>query len=99
MRFIDGAVFRLAKDGGGGGKNEFIDAMSTHRVEQVEGIDYVVLVILGGVLHGFAHLDERSKMHDGVELVLAKYFVEYQLIGNIAMYESAMQHGIAVPAG
>jgi hypothetical protein len=31
--------------------------------------------------------------------VFTKYFVEYQPIGNIAMDESAVQHGIAVAAG
>src|SRR3546814_1460880 len=63
MRFVDRRVFRVTEDRGSRGKNELVDAIRTHAVEQHLGRRHIIPVIFRRVSNGIPHLDEAGEVH------------------------------------
>jgi hypothetical protein len=72
------------------------DAVPATQVEQAEGVDDVVLVVLGRVGDGLA--DERAgrEVDDGLDPVRQKGVVQQPGVGQVADDEPAVRDGAAV---
>lgn len=98
MGLVNGAVLRLAKGGGGGRKHKALHAAGAHHVEQLQGVEQVVLVVARGLLHGFTHLDEGGKVHDSVKAASVHHRLKQGPVGQAAFDELSLAHGVGVAA-
>lgn len=73
--------------------------MAAHGVEQHQRGGDVVVIVLGRVDHGFAHLNEGGEVHDAIELMFTKDLIEQRGVTDIALYELTTQHRIPMPVG
>ncbi len=87
----------LAQHGARGGEDELVDARFAHGLEQGDGLGDVVLVVLEGVLHGFAHLDEGGEVHDDVDSFGLEDFDDLGGVGEVDLVEGdAVGDGVLV---
>lgn len=61
--------------------------MRAHRLEQHEGGDKVVVVVLQRLLHALTHSLEAGKVDDGIKLLLAKQLVQQLLVTQVTLQQ------------
>lgn len=69
-----------------------------HRLQQGNGVGNVVAVVLERLLHRFANLRVRRKMHDGPDRVLVEYLRQKRSVTHIAFNEITAGHQFTVTA-
>ena len=62
--FRYGDFDRVAENRGSGRKNEPVDAVLPHHLEEIDGVLHIVDVIFLGILHRFSHVGEGAEVHD-----------------------------------
>lgn len=71
---LDGSL--LAIDTGGGREDDFLDAVGFHGIEEIDGTIDVGLVVAERLGDRLGDGFEAGEMHDRVDLVLVKNFVD-----------------------
>lgn len=72
---VDWAVVWLAENRGGGGEDKPLAVVTHHRIEQVERVGDVVMVVLLRMIDRLADLDEGGEVEYAVEAVLGEQLV------------------------
>ena len=83
---------RFPIDGTGGRENDFITAILTHYLQQIQRIAHIVVIIFLGILHGFPDISKRGKMKHRFYVMIAKYRLQVIGIRQIALYERPPFH-------
>src|SRR5439155_1369869 len=67
-----------------------------HRLQHTERAAYIVPVVAQRIADRFAHVEERRKMHHGEAFVASEGGGESRRIGDVALHELAVLHGLPV---
>jgi hypothetical protein len=97
--FVHRHIARLAVHGGRGREDEAPHPVAHHRFEQIDRIAEVVAEILAGQRHRFLDAEERGEVHDGVEFLRAQHAIERGAVAEVAGFEVAAQHRVAIAGG
>ena len=97
--FVHRHLHRIAIDGAGGGEDEILRLRGNHDVEEVHGVVEVVMVVLGGIDHRFAHVDVGCEMHDGQWLVFLKGRADGGGVFKVALHQRTTLDRPGVPLG
>ena len=83
----DGDALRLAVDGSRRGKDDLVDVMAHHGLEEhLHAID-VVVEILQRLFHALADEGVRRKVDDSLNLVLIENTIEHRRVADVALVE------------
>ncbi len=80
--------FGFAISGGGGRKNEFLDAVAGDGIEQVHTAGHVGGVENTGLADGFGDEGLGGEVHDGVNFVLGEDALQLRAISEINLAEN-----------
>jgi hypothetical protein len=80
---------RFAVDGAGGGKDEIVDAVAKHGVEQKDAAGDVGDIEDAGLLHGLLDESFAGEVHYGVDVMAAEDGVECSGIAEIGLVEES----------
>jgi len=93
IRFKEGELpdlnnaVEISVDGRRRGKDDLVNVMAHHRLEQdLHAVD-IVVEILQRLLHALADEGIRREMDDGLDLVLIENLVEHRRVADIALVE------------
>src|SRR5258708_9558849 len=85
----EGGEGRFPVEGAGGGKDEIVDAVAEHGVEQKDPAGDVGDIEDAGLLHGLLDESFAGEVHYGVDVVAAEDGVERSGIAEIGLVEES----------
>ena len=95
MVFIQRQVLRVTIDSGAGTENHGAYIAGVHGLQQADGALHVVGVVVDRLLDGLANSLEASKMHDGIDSMVAHGADHGVSVANVCLYKG---HTIAQDA-
>ena len=99
MILVDGCPQRFAENRRRGRKDEVVDPMRDHRIQQILGLEHVVEVVLGRLAHRFADLDMGGEMQHAVEARGPEQLIQQVPFAQIPQYEASALDRVTVAGG
>ena len=67
--------------------------MVAHRLQECQGAQHIVSIILSGVGFGFPDISEGCKVHHRFRLIAVHDLIEPRSIKDVALFERPPSHG------
>ncbi len=83
--FVNGDDLGHAVGSGGTAEDELAYVGVFHGLQDRVGVADIVMVVTQGLLHGFAHLDEGGKVHDGFYMILFEGLDQQGVVGQVTL--------------
>ena len=99
MILVDGRPRRFAENRRRGRKDEVVDPVRDHRIQQILGLEHVVEVILGRLAHRFTDLDMGGEMQHAVEARGSEQLIQQVPLAQIPQYEAPALDRVTVAGG
>ena len=99
MILVDGRSQWFAENRRRGRKDEMVDPVRDHRIQQILGFEYVVEIVLGRLAYRFADLDMGSEMQHAVEARGSEQLIQQVPFAQIPQYEASALDRVTVAGG